>query len=64
MSASCEACRFRSRVVDRYSGMADCHRYPPSNKPHPNGGVMASWPKVSDRDWCGEYQANHTQGEG
>lgn len=54
----CKDCGF---FVKTHYAMGDCRRHPPAfhNVPpqHPYGDMpQRSFPRVQDRDWCGDFQ--------
>lgn len=59
---SCGSCRFveEQEDVGPMVTRRTCRRYPPQCMPHYFGRGMvlgggATWPPVSNSDWCGEY---------
>lgn len=56
MDRMCHECRWWKDNGSALDNSGDCRRFPPTiTGTHPRGGIVATFPKTTSRDWCGEY---------
>ena len=49
----CRTCAFF--VHDKEGDLGECHRYPPTVLPEPDGGASFSFALTAIDEWCGEF---------
>lgn len=56
-AATCVNCRFHDQKI--LDNCIICRRHAPTRNDHSESDH--SWPRVSDNDWCGEFEPYHNR---
>lgn len=57
----CDTCRFWVDKRDKWAGMGECRRFPPSASRDDRRNGENTWPQTTNRSWCGEYAEKTSQ---